>query len=76
MNLNTLQKRLNFDNQVDYVISSPLVRAQETAEIVTKHLLVKKNKIIVWNELKSESNILDIHKKLLKLRKLFKSMAS
>jgi phosphohistidine phosphatase len=57
----------NFDIQIDYVISSPLVRAQESAEIVAKYLLVKKNKIIIWNELKPESNILDIHKKLLKL---------
>ncbi|GKS66841.1 phosphohistidine phosphatase SixA [Nitrosarchaeum sp.] len=57
----------NFDIQVDYVFSSPLIRAKETAEIVAKQLLVKKKKIITWDELKPESDVLDIHKKFLKL---------
>lgn len=57
----------NFNIQIDYLVSSPLVRAKETAEIIAKQLLVKKNKIIIWDELKPESNVLDIHKKLLTL---------
>ncbi|MDF2428198.1 MAG: phosphohistidine phosphatase SixA [Nitrosopumilus sp.] len=33
-----------FGIQVDYIFTSPLVRAQETAEIIAKQLLVKKKK--------------------------------
>jgi phosphohistidine phosphatase len=57
----------NFNIKVDYIISSPLIRAQETANIVATHLWDKKKKITIWDELKPESNVLDIHKKLIKL---------
>lgn len=57
----------SFDIKVDAIISSPLVRAKETAVIMAKHLWKKKKKITIWDELKPESNVLDIHKKLIKL---------
>ena len=57
----------NFDIDVDTIISSPLVRAKETAHIMAKHLWKKKKTITIWDELKPESNVLDIHKKLIKL---------
>ena len=56
----------NLDYSFDYIISSPLVRAKETADIVAEHL-GKKKKITIWDELKPESNILDTHKKLVNL---------
>lgn len=68
MDLECIAKALkNFDIKVDVIISSPLVRAKETANIMAKHLLKKKKKITIWNELKPESNVIDIHKKLIKL---------
>lgn len=68
MELECIAKALkNFDIKVDAIISSPLVRATETADIVSKHLWKKKKKITIWDELKPESNVLDIHKKLIKL---------
>lgn len=54
---------IEFDN----IVSSPLVRAKETADIISKHLSKKKKKITIWDELKPESNILETHKKLVKL---------
>jgi len=53
----------NFGISFDFVISSPLVRAVETAEIVAKYLFDKK-KITIWDELKPESSVLDTQKKI------------
>ncbi len=54
----------NFDISFDFVISSPLVRAIETAEIVAKYLFDNKKKIIIWDELKPESSVLETQKKI------------
>jgi phosphohistidine phosphatase len=68
MELECIVKALkHFDIKVDAIISSPLVRAKETADIMAKHLWKKKKKTIIWDELKPKSNVLDIHKKLIKL---------
>lgn len=55
----------SLDVQVDYIISSPLERAKETAEIVAKCLQKKTGmarlEIKIWPELTPESSILDVH---------------
>jgi len=56
----------NLDLKIDYIISSPLSRALETSDILSKYLPVKEKEIAVWEELKPESNVLDTHKKLAK----------
>ena len=56
----------NLNLSFDYIISSPLVRATETADIVIKHISGKVKKVTIWNELKPESNVTDTHKKLVK----------
>lgn len=56
----------NLDIEFDLIISSPLNRAKETADIISEKLY-KKKKITIWDELKPESDILDTHKKLAKL---------
>lgn len=58
-------KNLNLD--IDYIISSPLTRAIETSEIISKNLCLKGKQSTIWDELKPESNVLDAHKKLAKL---------
>jgi phosphohistidine phosphatase len=57
----------NFGVFFDYIVSSPLVRSIETANIVAKHLWKKKKKITTWDELKPESDVSEIHKKLVVL---------
>lgn len=49
------------------IISSPLVRAKETAVIVSKHLSKNKPvpKIAIWQDLKPESSIYPTHKNLI-----------
>ncbi len=52
-----------------HVISSPLVRAKETASIVIE-LLSKAGsapRIAIWPELKPESNILETHRRLINM---------
>lgn len=56
-----------FDLKIDTIISSPLVRAKETANILAKHLWKKKKEVMIWDELKPESDISDVHKKIVKL---------
>lgn len=53
----------NLDIEFDLIISSPLNRAKETADIISEKLY-KKKKIALWDELKPESDVLDTHKKL------------
>lgn len=52
----------------DYVISSPLLRAKQTAEIAFSYVKSKKRSIVFWNELKPESNPERIFKKLSALK--------
>lgn len=54
----------NFGISFDYVISSPLVRAIQTAEIAAKYLFDKKKKITIWDELKPESSVSETQKKI------------
>lgn len=58
----------NLGNEFDYVITSPLVRAKQTAEIVLKQIKNKKKSILVWNELKPEIDVTLTIKKLSKLQ--------
>ena len=52
--------------RVDYIISSPLERARETAEIVAGRLQKRAPRlgVTIWAELKPESDILDTHRRL------------
>jgi phosphohistidine phosphatase len=55
---------VKLDVKFDFVAASPLKRAVETAEIVTKELKVKKGKIEEWNELKPEGSRPELYRKL------------
>jgi phosphohistidine phosphatase len=57
----------NLGVMFDYVITSPLRRAHQTAATVSKILRVAK-KIETWNELKPEGNRLEMYKKLSQLK--------
>ena len=54
----------NLDIKFDIIISSPLVRAKQTADIVLKHVKNKKKTITIWNELKPEIAVNETIKKL------------
>lgn len=58
----------NLEVEFDYVVSSPLVRAKQTAEIALKHVKSKKKSITIWNELKPEINVTQTIKKLATMR--------
>jgi len=55
------------DLRLDYLVSSPLRRAKQTADIAAKTLLSKKKSVTVWNELKPE---IDVEKTIQKLKSL------
>lgn len=48
----------------DFVATSPLKRARQTAEIVTKTLKIKKGDFEEWNELKPEGHHQDLYRRL------------
>lgn len=48
----------------DFVATSPLKRARQTAEIVTKTLKIKKGDFEEWNELKPEGRHQDLYRRL------------
>jgi phosphohistidine phosphatase len=50
--------------KIDFIASSPLARALQTAEIVVKKLNVKKSKFEIWNELKPEGSRIALYSKL------------
>ncbi|HEY8140814.1 MAG TPA: phosphohistidine phosphatase SixA [Nitrososphaera sp.] len=52
------------DVKFDFVATSPLKRAVQTAEIVTTELKVKKGKVEEWNELKPEGSRPELYRKL------------
>lgn len=52
------------DVKFDFVATSPLKRAVQTAEVVTKELKVKKGKVEEWNELKPEGSRPELYRKL------------
>lgn len=52
------------DVRFDFVATSPLKRAVQTAEIVTTEMKVKKGKIEEWNELKPEGSRPELYRKL------------
>ena len=54
----------NLDIEFDLVVSSPLVRAKQTADIILKHVKIKKKSILVWDELKPEISVETTLKKL------------
>jgi phosphohistidine phosphatase len=50
--------------ELDFMASSPLERARQTAQIVAKALKVKKGSLEEWSELKPEGRRADLYKKL------------
>ena len=58
----------NLEIKVDEVISSPLIRAKQTAEITLKHVKSKKKITVIWNELKPEIDVAKTIKKLITLK--------
>jgi phosphohistidine phosphatase len=50
--------------KLDFMATSPLARARQTAEIIVKKLKVKKGKFELWDELKPEGNRLALYSKL------------
>ena len=58
----------NLEIDVDDIISSPLIRAKQTAEIIIKHVKSKKKSIKIWNELKPEIDTEKTVKKLTTLK--------
>ncbi len=58
-------KRL--DVELDKIVTSPLPRARETAEIVTK-FQKKSGKVELWDELRPEGNRTELFQRLAKLR--------
>lgn len=48
----------------DFVATSPLKRARQTAEVVAKVLKVKKSSVEEWNDLKPESRRVELYRKL------------
>ena len=62
----------NLDIEFDYIISSPLIRAKQTADIALKIIKSKRKSLLIWNELKPESEVDSTIKKL----KIIKQSAS
>lgn len=50
--------------RIDFIVTSPLKRARQTAEAVAKVLKVKKSSMEDWNELKPEGRRLELYRKL------------
>ena len=55
------------DLEFNKIVSSPLARARETAEIVA-NAQKKSSKVELWDELRPEGNRLDLYRKLSRLR--------
>lgn len=55
------------DLEFNKIVSSPLARARETAEIVA-NAQKKSGKVELWDELRPEGNRLDLYRKLSRLR--------
>jgi len=55
------------DLRLDHLVSSPLKRAKQTADIAAKTLLSKKKSVTVWDELKPE---IDVEKTIRRLKSL------
>ncbi len=55
------------DLEFNKIVSSPLARARETAEIIANNQK-KPNKVELWDELRPEGNRLDLFRKLSKIR--------
>lgn len=52
------------DVKLDFIATSPLKRASQTAEIVAKALKVKKGEMEPWNELKPEGKRQELYRRL------------
>lgn len=59
-------KRL--DVRLDCIMSSPLLRARQTAEIALVYVKSKRKTVAIWSELKPESDVSSIMKKLSALK--------
>jgi len=58
----------NLGIELDFIITSPLKRSQQTALIVANKLKIKKNNLLEWNELKPEGKRNEFYKQLSKLK--------
>ena len=58
----------NLETDFDFIASSPLIRAKQTAEIIIRHVKCKKKSITIWNDLKPESDVTQTMKTLTKLK--------
>lgn len=66
--IETISKSLKvLDIEVDYIISSPLKRAKQTADIISKDLLKRKKQFLIWDELKPEIPVEETIKKIYSL---------
>ena len=57
----------NIESSFDYILSSPLLRAKQTADIVTNSIYKKDVNVTLWDELKPEADITDTHRLLVNL---------
>ncbi len=63
--IETMSKSLKLlDVKIDYLITSPLKRAKQTADIISKDLLKQKKQFLIWDELKPEIPIEQVIKKI------------
>lgn len=56
------------DVKVDFIATSPLKRASQTAGIVAKTMKIKKGKLEQWDELKPEGKRSELYQKLAQFR--------
>ena len=58
----------DLDVRLDCVVSSPLLRARQTAEIALLHVKSKKRRAVFWDELRPESGAGEVLKRLSALK--------
>lgn len=58
----------NLDIQVNDIISSPLIRSKQTAQIALKHIKNEKKAITIWDELKPEMDASKTLKRIFSLK--------
>ena len=58
----------NLGVEFDTIVSSPLIRSKQTAEIILKYVKNKKKSITIWDELKPEIDVSHTIKKLTVLK--------
>jgi phosphohistidine phosphatase len=59
---------VNLGLKLDFIASSPLARARQTAEIIVRKLEIKGPKFELWDELKPEGNRISLYDRLGKFK--------